>query len=375
MLADIASKGGNYLLNVGPTAEGLFPQASIDRLREIGQWMRVNGESIYATHASPFQKLDWGRCTQRTLGSDTRLYLHVFDWPSDGKLEVPGIFNAAQQAYLLSDPQKSPLRVAREEDALVITVPNQAPDADNSVVVLDVIGKADVNNPPKIESDVNIFVETIEVALKSDRENVELRYTLDGSTPSSNSTLVQGPIRLAETSTISARCFRDGKPVSEAATATFTKVTPSPAVEIGKIKRGIQYAYYEGDWDRLPDFKTLQPAKTGVLSNFDFSPRQEVERFGFEYSGFLRVPETGVYTFFTSSDDGSRLYIGDSLVVDNDGLQGIQEKRGVIALAAGLHPVRVIFFEKTGGEDLMVSYQSARIKKQRIPDSALFMQK
>jgi alpha-L-fucosidase len=375
MLADIASKGGNYLLNVGPTAEGLFPQASIDRLREIGQWMRVNGESIYATQASPFQKLDWGRCTQKTLGSDTRLYLHVFDWPSDGKLKVPGIFNQARQAYLLSDQQRSSLAVAREEDALVINIPNQAPEAYDSIVVLDIIGKADIGNPPTIESDANIFVETIEVSLKSDRENIEIRYTRDGSTPSVNSALAQGPIRLAETAVISARCFRDGKPGSEAAKATFTKVTPSPAVKVDKIKKGIQYAYYEGDWDRLPDFKNLQPLKTGVLPNFDFSPRQEVERFGFAYTGFIRVPETGVYIFFTSSDDGSRLYIGDSLVVDNDGLHGMRETRGVIALAAGLHPIRVAFFEKTGGDDLLVSYQSPRIKKQRIPDSALFAQK
>jgi hypothetical protein len=113
--------------------------------------------------------------------------------------------------------------------------------------------------------------------------------------------------------------------------------------------------------------------KTGVLPNLNLSPRQESERYGFEYTGFIRAPETGVYSFFTNSDDGSRLYIGDSLVVDNDGLHGLQERRGLIALAAGLHPIRVTFFEKTGGDDLMVSYQSAKIEKQRIPDDILFV--
>jgi hypothetical protein len=238
---------------------------------------------------------------------------------------------------------------------------------------LDVIGKADINNPPIIDSGVNIFVETIAVSLKSDRENVEIRYTLDGSTPSMNSALVHGPVRLTESAVISARCFRGSKPVSNAATATFTKVTPRPAVKIDKIQSGIQYAYYEGDWDRLPDFKNLRTVKTGVLPNLNLSPRQESERYGFEYTGFIRAPETGVYSFFTNSDDGSRLYIGDSLVVDNDGLHGLQERRGLIALAAGLHPIRVTFFEKTGGDDLMVSYQSAKIEKQRIPDDILFV--
>ena len=79
-LADIASKGGNFLLNVGPTAEGLFPPESVERLHEMGRWMKVNEESIYGTSASPFEKLDWGRSTQRTIYGGTRLYLHVFDW-------------------------------------------------------------------------------------------------------------------------------------------------------------------------------------------------------------------------------------------------------------------------------------------------------
>ena len=105
MLADIASKGGNYLLNVGPTAEGVFPSASIERLREIGQWMALNGESIYGTEASPFKKLAWGRATRKMTSGGTRLYLHVFDWPENGRLVVPGIFNQAVGAFLLEDQE------------------------------------------------------------------------------------------------------------------------------------------------------------------------------------------------------------------------------------------------------------------------------
>jgi len=88
MLADIASKGGNYLLNIGPTADGVFPQESIDRLKEIGNWMKTNGEAIYGTQASPFKSLSWGRCTQKQLTGGARLYLHVFDWPADRKILV-----------------------------------------------------------------------------------------------------------------------------------------------------------------------------------------------------------------------------------------------------------------------------------------------
>ena len=91
-IIDIASKGGNYLLNVGPTAEGQIPAPSVERLQAIGEWMKKNGESIYATQASPFASTPWGRCTRKTLSDgSTRLYLHVFDWPRDGKLTIPDV--------------------------------------------------------------------------------------------------------------------------------------------------------------------------------------------------------------------------------------------------------------------------------------------
>jgi len=89
-LIDIASKGGNYLLNVGPTSEGLIPQPSVDRLRAVGAWMRKNGSAIYATSASPFRRLSWGRCTQKRTTTGGTLYLHVWDWPADGRLLLPG---------------------------------------------------------------------------------------------------------------------------------------------------------------------------------------------------------------------------------------------------------------------------------------------
>ena len=182
MLADIASKGGNYLLNIGPTSEGVFPPESVERLREIGQWMKTNSESICATQASPFKKLEWGRSTQKAIGGGTRLYLHVFNWPADGKLIVPGIFNKAKLAYLVADSKKAVLKVSRKEDSLVLEVPKQAPDPVDSVVILDVEGKPDVNDPPEIKSEFDIFTEALDVAIASDRsERAEKRGNWGGT--------------------------------------------------------------------------------------------------------------------------------------------------------------------------------------------------
>jgi len=143
-LIDIASKGGNYLLNVGPTAEGVIPDPSVERLESIGKWMDKNGESIYAIQASPFEKTPWGRCTQKLLeNGNTRLYLHVFNWPNDGTLEVPKLKNRIVQAFLL-DGRKQ-LKVTKVGRTVSINVPAEMPDPVATVVVLDVKGKLKTN--------------------------------------------------------------------------------------------------------------------------------------------------------------------------------------------------------------------------------------
>jgi alpha-L-fucosidase len=337
--------------------------------------MKVNSEAMYSTKASPFKNLSWGRCTQRTIDGGVRLFLHVFDWPLDGKLIVPGILNQARRAYLLSDSKRTPLAVGRNEDALVVSVPAKAPNAMNSVIVLDIEGKIDITSPPEVSAKFDVFINALDVAVNSDRENVELRYTLDGSVPTASSKLVTGPVTLTATTTVTARCFREGKPVSGPMSATFTKVKPSPATSVDGTVNGIQYSYFEGDWNVLPDFAKLKAVKGGTLADFDLSPRAVPEYFGLEYTGYVRIPDDGVYSFFLASDDGSRLFVDNKLLVDNDGLHGMVEKKGVAALSAGLHPLVVQYFQKSGGRDIKVSLEGPKGAKQSIPASILFMKK
>jgi alpha-L-fucosidase len=135
-LVDIASKGGNYLLNVGPTPEGEIPQPSIDALKIVGIWMKANGESIYGTKASPLPALAWGRCTKKMEGDHTILYLSVFDWPADGKLTVPGITGKVRKTTLLAGGKK--LDTETTADGLVIHVPATAPDAIATVIKVEI---------------------------------------------------------------------------------------------------------------------------------------------------------------------------------------------------------------------------------------------
>jgi alpha-L-fucosidase len=146
-LVDIASKGGNYLLNVGPTSEGLIPAPSVERMKEIGKWMHANSEAIYSTSASPFKRLPWGRCTKKVTSNGVTLYLHVFNWPVDGTLLVPGLKNQPQKAYLLGDAKRQALTFNCGAEGVAISVPATAPDPISSTIVLQVKGPLEIVQP------------------------------------------------------------------------------------------------------------------------------------------------------------------------------------------------------------------------------------
>ncbi len=137
-LIDVASKNGNFLLNVGPTGEGVIPPPSVARLREVGAWLAVNGVGIYGTQGSPIGRPPWGRVTRKATPTGTALYLHVFDWPADGKLVVNGVHVAGVTATLLATNET--LATTATKDGLVISVPASAPDKLSSTVVLNVPG-------------------------------------------------------------------------------------------------------------------------------------------------------------------------------------------------------------------------------------------
>jgi alpha-L-fucosidase len=133
-LVDIVSKNGNYLLNVGPTAEGVIPPPSVERLEAMGKWLETNGDSIYGTRPGPLHRLGWARTTQKP----GKIYLHVFDWPAGGKLTLTRLGERVSRAYLLAGDDQTSLPVSVDGDTTTIAGPAQAPDPINTVVVLEV---------------------------------------------------------------------------------------------------------------------------------------------------------------------------------------------------------------------------------------------
>ncbi|RLF32156.1 MAG: hypothetical protein DRN07_05635 [Thermoplasmata archaeon] len=139
-----------------------------------------------------------------------------------------------------------------------------------------------------------------------------------------------------------------------------------------KAGNGLNYEYYHGVWDSLPDFDSLTPESEGTVCNFNITERDRDDYFAFRFTGYIEIPENGWYRFCTTSDDGSKLYIDDTLVVDNDGLHGMVEECTYIELTAGKHPITVTYFEKDGEEDLIVSYSGPGVSSGQVSSGVLF---
>jgi len=141
---------------------------------------------------------------------------------------------------------------------------------------------------------------------------------------------------------------------------------------VDNIQSGLSYAYYEGNWDNLPNFEALVPVKEAVAAVVDLSVADNDNFIGLVFEGYVNIPSNGDYTFYLGSDDGSKMYVGDEELINNDGLHPYLEKEGTIGLEAGYHSIRIEFFERAGGQSLTFRYSSDSLSKQNVPASILF---
>ncbi|MCX6281956.1 MAG: alpha-L-fucosidase [Bacteroidetes bacterium] len=374
MLVDIASKGGNYLLNVGPTSLGTFPRESIDRLRDIGKWMELNSESVYGTNASPFVSTPWGRCTMKSVKGGFRLYLHVFNWPANSQLLVGGCLNKVNKAFILSDKNHPALKTVRVDDAIIISVPSAPPDSINTVVVLDFKGAPDFTDPPEISAAFSSLVDSLKITLSSPRPKVEIRFVVSDTVKQVDmgGVLYQGPFNLYNEYVVNARCFRDGKPVSGTSSRRFELKVPYAARAVSELKPGLSYRYFEGEWDNMPNFKKLQQWVFGTVDTLTLAPKKRNENFAMYFFGYIKVPKRTLYKFTLSSDDGSKLFIDDRLMINNDGLHSMLEKGMETGLNAGYHAIRVEYLQRTGSAGLELYIESPGVPKKLVTKEMLF---
>lgn len=142
LMAKTAARGGNMLMNIGPMGDGLIDPKDQQILRGVGAWLKTNGESIYGSERTPLPVQAWGESSRK----GNMLYLHVFDWPRNGKLVLGGLKSDVAKAYLLADPQRKALKVNRlNANDLMIVVPLQPADSADTVIAVEVRGDPQVN--------------------------------------------------------------------------------------------------------------------------------------------------------------------------------------------------------------------------------------
>lgn len=353
-LVDICSKGGNYLLNIGPRADGTFPPEAVSRLKDIGKWMHTNSESIYGTTASQFEALPWGRSTTKRVGGDTALYLQVFDYPEKGRLVVPGLANDPTRVRLLGGKG---LGFERSGGDLIIYLPPKASSMETPVVRVDVAGRPTIYVAPKIVAPTDMIVGAVPVSIEA-RRGQEVRYTLDGSMPDANSPVYSGPLSVRKDTTVKAATFVNGKLVSSVTTASFRTVTPLPAVSVDSAEPGLTVETYSGDFEKMPNFDSLTSASSATTDDIALPmqnghPQEHVAQ---RFRGYIEAPEDGVYTFTLTSDDGGKLWIDGKVVADADGLHSAQTVNGTIALAKGRHRIVLGYFNGTGDAALKLGW-------------------
>jgi alpha-L-fucosidase len=220
-LIDTASKGGNYLLNVGPTADGAFPDEALHRLETIGLWMQTNGDSVYGTTAGRFRDLPFGRSTTKR----NRIYLHIFDWPDDGKIILPGLMTRPVSAAFLADAA-IPIGITQKEIDVVLAVPDAAIDPVATVIEMEFEAVPQIAYAPQISPRETEFTRPIDITFSDfvADDSYRIYYTLDGADPNTSSLYYEEPFTLRQSATITCRKITtDGRILSPAGRKTYTK--------------------------------------------------------------------------------------------------------------------------------------------------------
>lgn len=401
-LVDKVSRGGNFLLDIGPDEHGKIPPIMQERLLQMGDWMKINSEAIYNTvrWKTPSQwsdgKQDYkpkdgggdlllkltvdpdpGYAVKEvfyTYNENTNSLYAIFPrYPSDKKLVLKDIVLPAGTAINFLTTKQN---VNWKQDGNNVTV--DLPDYDPNTFKAPYAYVVKINNYGSFATKPKIVVEyksgstqpTVSIAT----HGVEaIRYTLDGSEPTLQSSLYSKPFVLNKTSEVKAKSFLAGALPGQIASMNVIKYEWLKPWNVASPQPGLIYNYYEpADPVSLESINNNKAIKTGTTSVISNSLRQRAEKFVLTFDGYIKITKDGFHTFFTDSDDGSKLFIDDNEVVNNDGNHGNTEKSGRILLRKGLHKIKVLFFDGAGNNSLNVSMQPDGGKKVIIPDDVLF---
>ena len=196
----------------------------------------------------------------------------------------------------------------------------------------------------------------------------KIHYTMDGTGVSNSSPVYTKPLEISGSTVVRGQAFIDGYHPSNQIKMNYDYVDPD--------KNGITWSLFRGVYKKLPDFDNMKPASAGNVFQFGLKKIAVPENdFALQLKSFIQIDKEGEYTFYLTSNDGSKLFIDDQLLVDNDGEHGTKEVSNSLQLKKGRHAIRIDYFQSGGSKALLVTYSSDRMKNQPIPGSVLFKSK
>jgi alpha-L-fucosidase len=406
-LIDKVSRGGNFLLDIGPDEHGKIPPIMQERLLQIGEWLKINGEAVYNTSR-------WKESSQWSAGNreykdrsgdmllkitvdpdpgyavkevfytynvnTNSLFAILPKYPDDKRLVLKNISPAAGTGiHFLSTKEK--LNWQQQGNDVVIDLPEYNPNKIKApyAYVVKIENYGNFMSKPVIHVDYEngSLIPTVTV---SAGPQADIFYTTDGSAPTLQSNLYQQPFKPDKTTTIRAVAFQNHSsganlPAIESATVSkkVMKYDWKNSLKPEKVKPGISYKYYqpENNINLVHSFET-NLVSIGIVDVISVAKKQRADKFAFEFSGYIRIDKDAVYDFFTASDDGSKLFIDEEEVVDNDGDHGTVEKSGRTALKKGYHKIKVLYFDSGGGNELKIFIQAPGSEKKELAAGMLF---
>lgn len=382
MFARIVARGGNLLLNIGPAADGTIPVIMQERLLELGQWLQINGAAVYGSRT--WEHGGEGKDVLYTKGADGAVYATALGWPGE-RLRLPKLkVNPGSRVRLLGQSADIPWTydVATGTTLhLPCALRDQVKGAAQHAYVFRVEGTSNVAAPVELQVDGRpisgrtLILGPTDVRLASPTPGVSFAYTLNGMEPGPESPRSAGTVRLEGSAKLRVRALRSDLLASPVAGVDVEHVDATPAVS-AKVAPGLRVIRAEGTWQTLPDFGTLPNTTHAVVPAPTADVLSRPEQAGLRFEGFLKLPKTGVYTFHLRSDDGSRLQLGGAVLIDHDGFHNdAKTLSGSVAVKAGLHPIRIDYFQGSGGATLQLEIEGPGLTRQSLPAALCFHSK